>query len=124
MNRCDVRVYVAGPLTGTNPTPVCYIANLHRMLHAANDIHHMGVAPYIPGEDFLRGIVAGDFLLNDYQRVSSAWLKAAHVVFRMGGESRGADAEVGIAHEHDIPVVHNFVELEKIVRSLTGEEQA
>jgi hypothetical protein len=118
MNRTDVRVYIAGPLTAL---PVGYIKNLNTMGKVYEDILRMGVAPYNPGSDIIQGLVAGDFELEDYTRVSMAWMKAAHVVFRMEGESKGADAEVQTAAELDIPIAHTFAELETIIRALTGE---
>ena len=52
--------------------------------------------------------------------MSSAWLRGAHIVFRMDGPSEGSDAEVALAESLDIPVVHDFEHLEKLARVLTG----
>jgi hypothetical protein len=97
MKRGKLRVYVAGPLTGADPSPVSYIVNCHKMIAAAVAIHRLGAAPFIPALDFLTGLVAGDFRLGDYQSDSSAWLHAAHVVYRIPGESKGSDAEERLA---------------------------
>jgi len=117
MNRGLVRVYVAGPLTGTDPTPPSYIRNLRAMTDVCADIRKMGAAPYNPGADIIDGLVSGDMTLEDFQHVSSAWLRAAHIVFRMGGASRGADAEVALAKSLDIPVVTSFASLEGLIRA-------
>ena len=121
MERKDIRVYVAGPLTGEQPGPVSYIHNLNRMTRVCLDIMKMGAAPYNPGSDLMQGLVSGELALEDYMSVSSAWLKGAHVVFRMEGVSPGADAEEAVAMDHDIPIVYDFKQLEHQIRVLAGE---
>ena len=117
MEREDVRVYVAGPLTAL---PEGYLQNIHRMAATCNDIRHAGLAPFNPGADLVDGIISGDVTVDEFKRVSLAWLRAAHIVYRMDGVSPGSDAEVALAEELDIPVVYDFLHLEKLARALTG----
>lgn len=117
MLRESIRVYVAGPLTAL---PEGYIKNMYRMAKTVGDIANMGLAPFNPGSDIIQGLVNGDLSVETYKRVSMAWLRAAHVVFRMAGESAGGDEETAMAEKLDIPVVHDFEKLEHIARALTG----
>jgi len=112
------RVYIAGALNGM---AVDYIQNLHRMIKVAEIIRKEGVAVYIPGIDFLNGLVNGDYTYEDYFNNSQPWLDVSDAIFLVPGweESKGTAREIERAKGKDIPV---FEKLDDFVKWLEETE--
>lgn len=92
-------VYVAGPYTRPDP-----VENTHNSIRLAADLVDEGlVTPYVPHLTLLWHIVLPRppewWYEYDY-----AILRRCDAVFRIAGESRGADMEVDIARNMGIPV--------------------
>lgn len=104
------RIYIAGKL---NDDACGYIKNLHRMIKTARAVRRMGFAVYVPGNDFLEGLVAGDFDYPEYFDNSQPWLAASDAVFLTPGweTSEGTKREIEYARSLNIPV---FQDLEKM----------
>lgn len=113
-----MRVYIAGALsskenTNRNPSKVVtdYIRNLSNMCQKASKLRKQGYYPYVPGMDFLMGIVAGDWEENDYRGIGMAFLEVCDAVLVIS-ESWGVQKEIKRAKELGIPVYYSIVELE------------
>ena len=104
------RVYVAGKL---NDDACGYIKNLHRMIQTAREVRRAGFAVYVPGNDFLEGLVAGNFDYSEFFDNSQPWLAASDAVFLTPGweESAGTKREIEYANSLGIPVYENLEEM-------------
>lgn len=98
------RVYVSGPLNGDGKTSkeenVKKAAEVGRQLLAA------GYAPFIP---HLTWYADPDDVCGYDNWIESdlAWVSVAEALFRMSGNSSGADKEVEHAIQQGIPVIHS-----------------
>lgn len=82
-----MKIYVAGALsskedTNRNPSKVVtdYIRNMTDMLRAAVALRKKGHYPYIPGMDFLLGLIAGDWEEDDYRGLGMAFLEVCDAI--------------------------------------------
>ena len=106
-----MRIYIAGPLSTTedgeerSPSKIVtdYIQNIHAMCMVAARVRKRGHAPFIPGLDFLIGVVVGDWEEQDYRGVGMAFLEVCDAVLVVA-RSKGVDAEVERAKELNIPI--------------------
>jgi len=105
------RIYIAGPLNATNS--VDYIKNLHRMIIIGNQIKSLGFAVFIPGIDFLVGLIDGSWNYEDYFTYSSSWLEVADAMFVLpkSDKSNGVSREFKIAESFNIPIFYDIDEL-------------
>lgn len=111
------RIYVAGALssredTQRNPTQVVtdYIQNVHRMCEAASIIRRKGHIPFVPGLDFLIGVVVGDWKEEDYRGLGMSFLEVCDAVFVISF-SWGVRKEITRAEELGIPIYYNIEEV-------------
>lgn len=97
------KIYVAGAL---NAMACDYIKNVHKMILWGNFIHKKGFAVFVPGIDFLCGVVSGDWNYLDYFDNSQPWLKASDAVFVTPEweSSKGTRVEIETAKKQNIPV--------------------
>lgn len=105
------RVYIAGALNGM----ACdYIQNLHRMIIWANKIRKLGCSTFVPGMDFLAGLVHGDWIYQDYFTNNQPWLEVSEAMFVVLGweKSVGTSKEIKLAHQHNIPVLYTIEEVQ------------
>lgn len=112
-------ILIAGPYrSGTNDDPDKMAANLHSLEQHALSIYQAGHLPMI-GEWVALPLIrtAGSQSVGDpvYQKylypVASRLLERCDAVFRIPGESRGADQDVSIARERSLPVFYNLKEV-------------
>ena len=98
-----IKVYIAGKL---NDDAVGYIKNVHRMIKTSKLVRENGYAVYVPCNDFLEGLVDGDFGYTDYFDNSQPWLKSSDAIFLTPGweTSSGTKKEIDNAKLRDIPV--------------------
>ena len=106
------KVYVAGKL---NDDAVGYIKNVHKMIKTAREVRKHGYAVYVPCNDFLEGLVDGDFGYGDYFDNSQPWLKAADAVFLVPGweTSTGTKREMELAERFNIPIFSDMPSMNK-----------
>jgi hypothetical protein len=97
------KVYVAGKL---NDSAVGYIKNFHRMIKTAREVRSAGYAVYVPCNDFLEGLVDGNFDYAEYFDNSQPWLVSADAIFLTPGweTSSGTAKEIETAKSNNIPV--------------------
>ena len=108
------RVYVAGKLNGM----ACdYIKNVHRMIIASEKVRKAGFAIYVPGIDFVQGMVFGNWDYADYFDNSQAWLDASDAIFLTPGleTSEGTKREIERAKAQNISV---YDDLDTLIKEL------
>ena len=103
-----IKVYVAGPLNG--PDASSYIENLSKMLKVARDIRRLGFAVFVPGQDFLLGLIDGNFDYSDYFHNGIEWLRVSDFLFVIN-LSPGVKKEIKVAKKLGIPIVRSIDEL-------------
>jgi hypothetical protein len=106
------KVYIAGKL---NSDACGYIQNVHRMIQSAEQVRKAGFAVFVPGLDFLQGVVLGNWEYRDYFGNSQPWLDAADAIFLTPGwqTSEGTKQEIERAKARSIPVFDDLNELVK-----------
>lgn len=111
------RVYVAGKLNGM----ACdYIKNIHRMIITSEKVRKAGFAVYVPGIDFLQGVIFGNWDYADYFDNSQPWLDVSDAIFLTPGweTSEGTKREIERAKARNIPVYDDLDTLIKKLGSL------
>ena len=103
-----LRVYIAAPYTKPDPC-----INTNRVMNVANNLMNMGYAPYIPHLNHFQHTFHPR-PPQDWYDLDIEFLKVCDVVWRLDGESRGADRETKLAKEIGIPVVYSLRELKKL----------
>ena len=82
------RIYIAGPYTQGDVA-----LNVRKAVQVADEIAKLGVVPFIPHLSHFWHLIRPheyEFWINQ----DLEWLKSCHALYRIQGESRGADMEV------------------------------
>jgi hypothetical protein len=102
-----MRVYVAGPYSGNELT------NVNLAILQADILIEFGFNPFVPHlSHYQHALYPRHY--EDWMRIDLDWVSVAEVVYRLPGESSGADREVALAHKLGIPVVYDIHELLKL----------
>ena len=106
------KVYVAGKL---NDDAVGYIKNCHRMIKTARLVRDAGYSVYVPCNDFLEGLVDGEFDYHEYFNNSQPWLSVSDAIFLTPGweTSSGTKDEIKLATSLGIPVFEDITMMNK-----------
>jgi len=112
----QIKCYVAGAL---NADAVGYIQNLHRMCVWSEKVRNLGVSVYVPGIDFLLGVVHGDWTYEDYFENSQPWLDVSDCMFLVPGyeNSKGTKKERERAWKAHIPIFKDLNKLKSFIKS-------
>ena len=94
--RRRLRVYVAGPIS-SDP-----FEGVHRGFAAARQMFIDGLAPFIPHADALWFLPEGNW--NSYLEYDLEYVSVGDAVYRLRGDSKGADLECDVALTLNIPV--------------------
>jgi len=99
------KVYISGPISIGNQ-----LVNLNQSFQAHKALIDAGFAPLNP---ILTMLVpwANDVSRDVWMEADLPWVAASDAVFRIPGESEGADTEVKYAYENGIPVFTNIQDL-------------
>jgi len=110
MKEKKLKAYVAGKL---NSDAVGYIQNMHKMIKVAKLLREIGVSVYVPANDFLEGLVNGNFTYEDYFENSQPWLEAADLVYVCPGweSSSGTAKEIDLARSIGKPIFFSIPDL-------------
>jgi len=104
------KIYIAGPYTKGDVA-----VNVHDAIHMADDIFDLGGIPYLPHLTHFWHLLSPrrweDWLIMD-----TAWIVHCDAIFRLPGESKGADRECQLAIEMGIPVLYTLRELEEFLQ--------
>jgi hypothetical protein len=112
-----MRVYIAGALSSKeninrNPTEVVcdYIRNLSTLCQKASELRKRGYYPYVPGLDFLLGVINGNWTEEDYRDLGIAFLEVCDAIL-VTSDSWGVQKEIERAKELGIPVYYSLEEI-------------
>lgn len=104
-------IYVAGPLTGKDLT-----INVHKAARVAEELRQRHFIPYCPHLSILMEMICPGGSYEDYLAMDFAWIDRCDALFRLPGESAGADREVEYAKSKGIPVYYSLKELPRSTR--------
>jgi len=99
------KVYIASPYTQGDMA-----VNVGIQIKTASELIDLGFCPYVPTLNHFIHM----FSPKDYETWMSQdfeWVKKCDFVLRLGGYSPGADREIELAINNDIPVVYNIEQL-------------
>ena len=115
-----MRIYIAGALsskenTERDPSRVVtdYISNLSQMCRVASDLRRKGHSPYVPGLDFMLGVVNGDWREDDYRTIGMKFLEVCDAVLVIS-QSWGVSQEVEKANKLGLPVYYSVEEIRSV----------
>ena len=94
--RRRLRVYVAGPISSD------VFAGVHRGFAAGKRLFEDGLAPFIPHADAFWFLGEGNW--NAYLEYDLEYVSVCDAVYRLDGESKGADLECEVARDLGLPV--------------------
>ena len=100
-----LKVFVSSPYTLPDP-----VENTRRAIAAGNSLMYAGYAPYVPHLNLLWHFHSPKSY-EQWLTLDREWLTVCDAVFRLPGESPGADREVALAKELGIPVVEHHAAL-------------
>ena len=99
------RVYIASPYTIGDVA-----INVKKQIDAASELIDLGFAPFWPVHShFLHMVYPKDY--ERWMEIDFEWIKSCDCLLRLKGESKGADREVKIAREINIPVMYSVNEV-------------
>lgn len=102
-----MKIYVAGPYTKGDVAQ-----NVREAIVVGNNIKALGHTPFIPHlTHFWHMLIPHD--IEYWYAYDMEWLKECDALFRIPGESKGADAEAAMARELGMPVYTSYAELPK-----------
>jgi hypothetical protein len=108
------KVYLAGPYSKGDP-----LQNTLKAMTVGEAVVDMGGVPFIPHLSHYRH----EQNPRPYQywiEEDLEWLPVCHALYRIPGESPGADGEVAEAERLGIPVFYSLEELAKFIQGLGG----
>lgn len=112
-----MRIYIAGALSSKenksrSPSKVVtdYIQNVSVMCKAASEVRRKGHYPYVPGIDFLLGVVTGDWEEEDYRGIGMEFLKVCNAVLVIS-DSWGVQKELEEAKRLGLTIFNNIEEI-------------
>ena len=97
-------VYVAGPISTGGDIP----GNTHRGIKLAEEIRQLGFATFCPHLSVATEMVCGASTWQSWLDYDEQIILRCDAVFRMDGDSRGADRETAFAEHHAIPVFRDL----------------
>ena len=101
-----MKVYIAGPITIGDSFVHC-----HEACYLWRSLLRAGFDPFCPHWSGMQQMVAPLRGLDEWLEWDFLRIEEADVLFRIPGESVGADREVEHAKSRGIPVVHNLRQL-------------
>lgn len=100
-------IYVVGPYTKGDVAE-----NVRNAIQAGNNLRALGFTPFVPHLTHFWHLIF-PHEIEYWYKYDLEWLELCDAVFRLPGESKGADAEVERAKELGLPVFYDYLELRK-----------
>ena len=100
-------IYISGPFSNGDT-----ILNIRKVCEVAEKIKEMGFLPYIPHLNLLWHMM----FPKDYEywlSMDEIWVVKCDGLYRVPGESLGADREVRVARQNNIPIFYNFNDIKR-----------
>jgi hypothetical protein len=105
-----MKIYVAGPYTKGD-----VVENVQKAIVLGNNLRALGHLPFIPHLTMFWHFLI-PHKIEYWYAYDMEWLEMCDAVFRLPGESVGADREVERAKELGKPVYYSFDELPDVKR--------
>jgi len=112
-----MRIYIAGALSSKekndrNPSKVVtdYIANLSHMCKVASVVKKKGHMPYVPGMDFMLGLVNGNWEEDEYRGIGMSFLEVCDAIL-ISSMSWGVQKELDRANELSLKVYDHIEDI-------------
>jgi hypothetical protein len=112
----NIKVYVAGPYTKGDVA-----VNVREAIIAGNNLRALGYTPFIPHLTHFWHLQIPHSDIEFWYQYDLEWLAVCDAVFRLPGESVGADQECARAKELGMPVFTNYLDLSKLVKNVHGQ---
>lgn len=103
----NMKIYVAGPYSKGDVA-----VNVREAILAGDGLRALGHTPFIPHLTHLWHMVR-PHEIDFWYKYDLEWLELCDAVFRLPGESTGADREVARALELGLPVFYSYLEIPK-----------
>lgn len=103
-------VYIAGPYTKGNVE-----ANVGNAIRAGEQVIKLGHTPYVPHLTHFWHLIY-PHPVDFWYEYDLEFLRFCDCVWRLPGDSVGADNEVLFAEDNHMPIVHSIEELEFLYR--------
>lgn len=100
-------VYVAGAIATGGDIP----NNTHKGIKLGEQLRRAGFITFTPHLSVLTEIVCGSVPWESWLEYDEEVIERCDAVFRMEGQSRGADREVAFAQDHNIPVFFDIAKM-------------
>lgn len=100
-----IKVYIASPYTIGDTGE-----NVKLQLDVFDELLTAGFIPFAPLWSHFQHIIHPR-PYEDWVKFDNEWVLACNCVLRIGGESKGADGEVQLAKDYDIPIFYSVGEL-------------
>lgn len=111
-----MRIYIAGPYTGGDPAE-----NTNKAIDAGHEAMDLGLDPFVPHLSHFSH-ARRERGYEDWMKLDLAFLEVCDILWRLPGESPGADREAARAYELGIPVVFSRVGLLEHLAKVRGED--
>lgn len=102
-------VYIAGPYTSGNVNE-----NVRIAVNTAEQVKSLGLVPFVPHLYHLWDLI-NPHSYGYWMELCLGWVPKCQAVFRIMGDSKGADQEVALAEKLGIPVVHYSSQLKDML---------
>lgn len=103
------KVYIASPYTLGDVA-----INVKFQMDIADELMNLGFAPFVPLYSHFQHM-AHPRIYTDWIKFDKIWVLSCDYLLRLGGESKGADGEVQLALENNIPVFYSIDHLKNIL---------
>lgn len=100
-------VYVAGPIS----TGGDFIGNCRRGIHIGERLRREGFIPFVPHLSVIHELVTEAISWDQWLEYDEQIILRCDAIYRMQGDSKGADREVKFAEENGIPVFQSIMGL-------------
>jgi len=105
------RIYVAGPYSIGN-TPRNVQLNVNKAISIGCHLIRKGWSPFIPHlTHYIWLHPDGDFDYDKWLELDFSWLEVCEALFRIRGDSPGANEEEALAKELGIPIFYDLDEV-------------
>jgi hypothetical protein len=84
--------------------------NVKMQIDTADQLMNLGFVPFVPLYSHFQHMVHPR-PYKDWIEIDKVWVLVCDCVLRLGGKSKGADGEVKLAKENNIPVFNSIEEL-------------
>lgn len=99
------KVYIASPYTIGDPA-----VNVKRQIDMADRLMDAGFLPFVPLYSHFQHMVHPR-PYQEWIEIDKSWIESCDYLLRLDGESSGADGEVVVAMELNMPVFYSFEDL-------------